>query len=64
MKQFVQDEPLTIERTFKHQDNLQKAEKLYGTKFKCKIINTKYFNDDEDIMTLVCNENENLIFGK
>lgn len=53
-----------IEGTLRHQNNLLKAKNKYGLEFYCKIINTKYFGDDEDIATLVCYDDETIILGK
>jgi hypothetical protein len=53
-----------IEGTLRLQDNLVEAKSRYGIRFKGKIINTKYFNDSEDIPTLVCAKDESLVLGK
>jgi len=56
--------PYLIEGTLRLQENLVTAKSRYGSVFNGKIINTKYFGDDEDIPTLVCSNDLSLILGK
>jgi hypothetical protein len=57
-------EAYIIEGTLRHQDNINIAKSRYGNTFMGKIIYTKYFNDDENIKTLVCNKDTSLVLGK
>ena len=55
---------LLIEGTIRYQSNIITAKEKYGITFKTKTILTKYFSDDNDVLTLVCYDDENLILGK
>jgi hypothetical protein len=60
----INDIPLLIEGTLRHQSNIKNAHLKYGNTFNGKIILTNYFNNDNYIPTLVCSENTDLILGK
>ena len=53
-----------IEGTLRHQLNIINAKNKYGNIFNGKIVYTKYFGDDNDIPTLVCSDDINLVLGK
>lgn len=59
-----QETPLLIEGTLRQQHNIINAKNKYGNSFKGKIINTKYFGDNNNIPTLVCSDDTNLVLGK
>lgn len=59
-----QNEKYHIEGTLRHQDNLVEAKSRYGSRFKVKLINTKYFSDSVDYETIVCVKDESLVLGK
>jgi hypothetical protein len=59
-----QETPLLIEGTLRHQSNIINAKNKYGNIFNGKIVYTKYFGDDNDIPTLVCSDDVNLVLGK
>ena len=59
-----QETSLLIEGTLRHQSNIINAKSKYGDILNCKIIYTKYFNNNIDVETLVCSENIDLVLGK
>lgn len=60
----IQETPLLIEGTLRYQNNIINAKTKYGNIFNGKIVYTKYFSDDNDIPTLVCSADINLVLGK
>lgn len=55
---------LLIEGTLRHQSNIIKAKNKYGNVFYGKLVHTKYFGDNDDIATLVCSDDIDMVLGK